>query len=100
MCTFDFQNWRAISLSNHGVANVKERDIHRRMKFLPSRWRSVVPIVLLLVAGHSGICFNSAAPLTPEEIVRKAFRRAHGATDDSRRADYAYNKRVIVEELD
>jgi len=55
---------------------------------------------LLLLSGHAGICLNSPPDLSPEEIVRKAVNRAQSAKDSSRRAEYAYTKQVVVEDLD
>src|SRR5437899_976950 len=69
------------------------------MKFLRNspRW---IFVAGLLVSGRPGICLSPPSELTAEQIVRKAVDRAQSAQADSRRADYAYTKQVVVEDLD
>jgi len=43
---------------------------------------------------------STAAPLSADEIVKRAITRVQSTKDDSRRADYSYTKQVVVEDLD
>ena len=70
------------------------------MKFLRNSPRWVFVAGMLLVSGRTGICLSPPSELTAEQIVRKAVDRAQSAQADSRRADYAYTKQVVVEDLD
>jgi hypothetical protein len=70
------------------------------MKSFSSYWRWKLPLSLLLLSGSQGICLNPPPALSAEEIMKKAVARAQCAAENGRRADYAYTKQVIVEDLD
>src|SRR4051812_10038327 len=68
------------------------------MRLLMHSWRGL-PMILLLLSGRPAVC-SSPAPLTADEIMKKAIARAESVKEDSRRVDYAYTKQVVVEDLD
>ena len=59
----------------------------------------LLPIGVLLLSGRPALS-STFAPLSAAEIVKKAIARTQSSKDDSRRADYAYTKQVVVEDLD
>src|SRR5258707_15823704 len=61
----------------------------------------LLAISVLALSGRPALCSTSpSAPLSADEIVKKAIKRVQSTKDDSRRADYSYTKQVVVEDLD
>src|SRR5437867_6505001 len=68
--------------------------------FNSAYWKAILPAGLLLLSARPVTSFNAPPGLTAEEIVGKAVVRAQSAKNDDRRAQYAYTKQVVLEDLD